>query len=460
MHSPRTQNETAHAALPPLSGRESSSGDAVVDADGEPPILIVEDDPDLRVLFRRHLHEHGFTCEAVGSAEEAYDWLARNQARLLLLDYGLPGLNGGKLVERLRQDGFDTPFVVVTGEGNEQIAVEMMKQGAEDYWIKTASLIEALPRLLERTLEQVARDQRLRRTESELRRSEEQLRRTHAILQERVRQQTRELANANADLRAKIEQRQRADEELRRREAELARVARMSTMGEMLAELAHELNQPLGAISSYAQACKRLMRGDLESVRGDLAESVSQVVIQADRAAEIIRGLRRLMRDANPSTDRVSVNELVREAARLLEVEAATAGVQMCFELSEPAAMVEVDRIQIEQVLVNLIRNAIEALGEVDHARRRVMVRVDRQPGSTVQFSVEDNGPGLTTEQLQRVFDRFYSTKPSGMGMGLSISRSIVENHGGWLWAECRPRGGTGFYFNLKEMREERQRDQ
>jgi C4-dicarboxylate-specific signal transduction histidine kinase len=270
-----------------------------------------------------------------------------------------------------------------------------------------------------------------------------------------VKQRTEQLARANARLRAEMERRRQAEAELRRHESELAHVARVSMMGEMLAELAHEISQPLGAISSYAQASRRLLSGDLEEARESLIESVSQVTGQAERAAGIIRHLRRLLRKSSPASEWTDVNRLIRSAAEIVDSEASTAGVQMCLELSEPAPTVKVDRIQIEQVLINLLRNAVDALRDQPGPRRRITLRAEQLAHAMVQISVDDNGPGLTDEELEKIFDRFFSTKESGMGMGLPISRSIVENHGGQLWAERRPDGGTALYFTLPQMRQE-----
>jgi len=453
-------------------------------------------------LLASQLERSGFRHHGVGSGHEALHWLAENDPRLVLLDYSLPDMSASELVDQWRLQGIDVPFIVVTGNGSEAVAVEMMKRGARDYLIKSPSLPELLPKVLEHTLAELEHERQLRTTEAELRRRETQLRKTHAELEQRVKQRTAELTRLNVRLKTEIEERRRAEEQVRLREAELASVARLSTVGEMMAELAHELSQPLSAIASYAQACERLIKADdavrraghcascqtEEAVghRDDLVESVQQITAQADRAAEVIRGVRRLLRNADVHSDHVSVNELIRGVATMLEVETQSAEVEICLELNEPPPMVGVDRVQVEQVLINLIRNAIDALSpdrpspdrpsaealppdaeteatrpaanlaKADNvSRRRVTIRAEATSDGYALVQVADTGPGVPDSELERIFDRFYSTKRSGMGLGLPISRSIVENHGGRLWAERVPKGGTAFHLTLPTINKE-----
>jgi two-component system sensor histidine kinase DctS len=227
-------------------------------------------------------------------------------------------------------------------------------------------------------------------------------------------------------------------------------VARLSTVGEMVAELAHELNQPLSAISSYAQACKRLLQGDGADQAEETSAALNQVSEQADRAAEIVRRLRRFVSKAQPAETALDLNAVIRDVAELMSIDARTAEAQTVLELTEPLPAIVADRIQIEQVLVNLMRNGFEALRESEHEPRRLSVRtaVDDREGKVV-VDVADNGIGIGPGAADRVFDRFFTTKADGMGMGLSISRSIIEKHGGRLWTTPAQGRGAVFHFTL-----------
>ena len=233
---------------------------------------------------------------------------------------------------------------------------------------------------------------------------------------------------------------------MQQHQAELAHVARLSTVGEMVAELAHELNQPLSAISSYAQACKRLLQGDGADQAEETSAALNQVSEQADRAAEIVRRLRRFVTKAKPAETALDLNAVIRDVAELMSIDARTANAETVLELTEPLPAIVADRIQIEQVLVNLMRNGFEALRESEHEPRRLSVRttLDDRAGKVV-VDVADNGIGIRSDAADRVFDRFFTTKADGMGMGLSISRSIIEKHGGRLWAAPRRAAAPSF---------------
>ena len=370
----------------------------------------------------------------------------------MLLDYSLPDMDGEQLLERMESLGRRVPFVVATGHGSESVAVEMMKRGACDYLVKGATFMKLLPAVVDQALERVRQAERLAE-------AEEQLRRAHDELEQRVRQRTAELAEANRRLRVEMEERRRAEEQVQQHQAELAHVARLSTVGEMVAELAHELNQPLSAISSYAQACKRLLHGDGADQAEELSAALNQVSEQTDRAAEIVRRLRRFVAKAKPAETALDLNAVIRDVAELMSIDARTAKAEVALELTEPLPPVVGDRIQLEQVLVNLMRNGFEALRESEYEPRRLTVRttVDGRQGSVV-VDVEDNGVGIRPEAADRVFDRFFTTKPDGMGMGLSISRSIIENHGGRLWVAPASERGAAFRFILPIDNGERNR--
>jgi C4-dicarboxylate-specific signal transduction histidine kinase len=412
-------------------------------------ILVVEDDEMLLELIERRLGEHGHQTAGVTSGNDALRWLEHNHTRLVLMDYILPDLLGGELLDQMRARGIYIPFIVATAHGNEVVAVDMMKRGARDYLIKGSSFLKLLPAVIDQTLARLRQEERLDDAERELRRSEERLRQAHNELEQRVRQRTAELAEANVKLREEMEDRRRAEEQVLQHQAELAHVARLSTMGEMVAELAHELNQPLTAIASYAEVCHRLLQSPGPGKTEQMREVIQQVSEQADRAGGIIRRLRQFVTKSKPAQTVLDINQIVRDITKLVDFEARAARVEMRFELTEPIPPLAADRIQIEQVLVNLLRNAFEAMRDSHADPREIVIQTSAGDGEWIIVSVRDAGSGLPDGNLEQMFQRYFTTKSSGMGMGLSISRSIIESHGGRLWATRNDGAGLTFHFML-----------
>lgn len=251
-----------------------------------------------------------------------------------------------------------------------------------------------------------------------------------------------------------ITDRKLAEEEARLHQAELAHVARLSTMGEMASGLAHELNQPLAAIVNYARGSAIRIQQRGSEHQHDLVDAMNQIATLATRAGEIIRSLRHFVRKREPKTEIVDVNGIVREVASFTQGEAQSHSVTLQVELEGQLPSMEADSIQIEQVILNLVRNAIESMPDSDVGRRQVTIRTAASDSEHILVSVEDTGKGLQEEFAEQIFDPFFTTKPGGMGMGLSISRSIIESHGGRLWAGPAPGGGTLFQFTLPTLPE------
>lgn len=245
-----------------------------------------------------------------------------------------------------------------------------------------------------------------------------------------------------------ITERRRAEQELRRHQAELAHVARLNTMGEMAAGLAHELNQPLSAIVNYSQGCIRRLRAGKAGAE-ELLPAMEQVHAQAERAGEIIRRVRNFARKSEPCRAAMDVNAMIHEVAELAEPDMRRHQARLRLELAKRTPPVLADMIQIEQVLLNLILNGLEAMEAVRADDRELVIRTEPANPDTVKVTVRDSGPGLSTRVERRVFDPFFTTKPKGMGMGLSLSRSIVEAHGGRLWVLPEARRGAAFQFTL-----------
>ena len=233
----------------------------------------------------------------------------------------------------------------------------------------------------------------------------------------------------------------------RERQAELTHVQRLSTLGELAAGLAHEINQPLAAIVNYARGSARRLRDDPSSVAAVLP-AIDSIASEGLRAGEVIRRLRHLIRKEAPRQEWVDVNALVDEAVRIVEPDARQRAVRVEVYLVPALPPLLGDGIQIEQVVLNLLRNAIEAMA-AGGERRVLQVTTRQTERGGVELAVRDTGPGLPPGLAETIFEPFISTKPGGLGMGLSISRTIVEAHHGRLWASANPDGGMTFRFEL-----------
>ncbi len=245
-----------------------------------------------------------------------------------------------------------------------------------------------------------------------------------------------------------ITEQKRAQQRAEQRQAELLHVSRLSTLGEMASGFAHELNQPLSAIMSYASASLRSVQtGQFDVNR--LTANLGHVVAQSGRAGEIIRRVRAFAQRRPLRLGPLDLNGTVREAIELLGSDARHKGIELTLDLSTDLPSVLGDSIQIEQVLLNLMRNAIEAMEAVEPQRRRLILRTFAQSRSAVAVAVSDTGPGMSEEMMAKVFDAFFTTKESGLGIGLSISRSIIESHRGQFWVASGPDGGCTFTFTL-----------
>jgi len=242
--------------------------------------------------------------------------------------------------------------------------------------------------------------------------------------------------------------RRKTEARARQHQAELAHVSRVSLAGEMAGALAHELSQPLTAIAAYARGCLRLLAGRA-SEPATIYEGISEVVQQAERAGDVLGRLREFVRGGAWRRAFVEVGPLIDAAVSLARIEAIQNEVEIEARIDPDLPPVLADHIQIEQVLLNLLRNAIDAIAAADSPERLIVVEAHCKGGRTVQISVADSGPGVIPEVANRLFEPFMTTKPEGMGMGLSISRSIVESHGGRLQMLQRVDSGATFVFDL-----------
>ena len=630
--------------------------------DGKPEanqlVLVVENDQQLAASICELLERQGYRTKVVSTGGDVQEAIAAERPGLMLLDYNLADMKADHLVRRLAEDGHDVPFLVCTGQGSEQIAVEMMKCGAQDYLVKNEWFLELLPSAVARVLAEVEAEGRLAQAQKALRDSEERFRtvveasgaatwsvdlrhgevyyderlkelievpqnspglshasaisrmhpddRTaairqlqghfergeplrmemrferggqymwllvtseaqrdsngqvigmigsalditerkqtaaalaaseqryrnlvesspdgiyvnqmgrfvyvnpafvellgakgpeellgtsvfdridpghHATVLERIRKQLDSNRAAGPLLEERfirfdgraidvevaampcvydeqpatqvivrdISDRKRSQAEAREHQAQLAHVMRVHTMGRMVSELAHEINQPLYAIANYASACREVLAdtpAQPPALPPEMSHWVEQIAEQANRAGEIIRQVSEFVRKERPRRAAINLNDVLRDIVRLLELDARGHETQIQLALYPTPVMVTMDRVQIEQVVVNLVVNAIEAMDQIDVGQRLVTIIVGIDEGRAT-VSVRDRGCGMQTDSASRLFEPFFTTKAKGLGLGLAISQSIVESHEGRLWAEPNAEQGMTFFFTL-----------
>jgi PAS domain S-box-containing protein len=244
-----------------------------------------------------------------------------------------------------------------------------------------------------------------------------------------------------------ITERKRAEEALRDMQMQLAHANRVATMGQLSASITHEVNQPITAAITYALAARRWLGAEPPNLR-EVDDALTIIVREGKRAGEVVARIRALIKKVPARKDDVAINDAILEIIALTRTEAANNSVSVRTQLAEGLPRVQGDRVQLQQVLLNLIINAIEAMRDVGEEERELLISTRNEPDG-VSVEVRDSGPGFAPETLDRVFEAFYTTKPGGLGMGLSICRSIIEAHGGRLWASANLPRGASFQFAL-----------
>ncbi len=253
------------------------------------------------------------------------------------------------------------------------------------------------------------------------------------------------LKQSRDELELRVEERTEA---LQKAQTELAHVTRVMTLGELTASIAHEVNQPLAAIVTNGNATLRWLGGAMPNL-SEARQAVERIIKDSYRASEVISRIRTLVKKAPPRNDRVDLNEVIIEVFALAQSEARRNRVHLKRQLKTDLPLVRGDRVQLQQVILNLIVNGLEAMGKNKDGARELIVSSDRDNEDKVIIAVSDSGEGLDAANLEHVFDAFFTTKPDGMGMGLAISRTIIEAHGGRLWATSNSPQGAVFQFTL-----------
>jgi len=260
------------------------------------------------------------------------------------------------------------------------------------------------------------------------------------------------LINRRLDMSEKllteVTERRRAEDALRKAQAELAHLTRVMTMGELAASIAHEVNQPLSAIVNNGSACVRWLAGESPNL-AEAREAAQDIIREGNRAGEVITRIRAFLRKTETEKVPIDINQTIRDVVILIRNEAEGKGVPLHMELAADLPAVLGDRVQLQQVILNLVMNGIEAMASVTDRPRELRIWSRQDESDRVLVAVQDSGVGIVGENLEEVFNAFYTTKSQGMGMGLAISRSIIEDHGGQLWAESNDGPGTTFQFTL-----------
>ncbi|MFK7818902.1 MAG: sensor histidine kinase [Planctomycetaceae bacterium] len=369
--------------------------------------LVVEDDAtDAQAIAR--LMPAGVNMTHVSTLEQAMEALDAGEFNLILLDLGLPDSSGIDTFKTLQNHVQETPIVVLTGMDSEQLGVNVIRAGAQDYLVKSYL------------------DQRALRALG------------FAVERDRIAKELQEERSRMAEL----------EQQLRQFDRQIAHMSRVTLMGEVVGEIAHEVGQPLQAMANTVAAIqKRSSSGTLDP--NDLNSHLEIVNSGLRHTEEILGRLRAFVKDSEPDSDRVDMNEIVMATLQLIDFETRKLKISVNPQLSEGSLTIEADQVQIQQVMVNLLRNAFDAIGDLEPERRLVWIRT-KVESSKVVVEVEDCGAGLALPP-EELFTPFRTTKEDGLGMGLAICSRIIQNHRGQISVSPGDRT-TLFRFDLPEQ--------
>jgi C4-dicarboxylate-specific signal transduction histidine kinase len=283
---------------------------------------------------------------------------------------------------------------------------------------------------------------------SEQNRAKESIRRARDELDARVKERTADLKMANQQLQAEVAEREAAENRLFEAQNEIARIARITTMGELVASIAHEVNQPLGSIVMSGDSCLRWLEAKPPNL-DEAHQAVEAIIRDGTRASNVLVRTRKLLRRGERLRESLDINEVIREVLSLSDGELRRNGISMRIEMQENLPPATIDRVLLQQVLLNLIMNAMDAMRTISDRTRVLSIRTEEHASGTITVFVQDSGTGIDPDNLSRIFETFFTTKREGIGMGLTISRSIIEAHGGRLWAVANDGPGSTFCFTL-----------
>ncbi|QDT50560.1 hybrid sensor histidine kinase/response regulator [Symmachiella dynata] len=365
-------------------------------------VLLVEDDDNHAFLIQSAFtdHKRQWQIEIAKTIEEARQNLNESPPELVIVDFVLPDGRGTELLPASRTS-MCVPYILMTSQGNEAVAVEAIKGGALDYVVKSEFSLAEMPRTAERVLR-----------EWEL-----------------------------------IVERQRAKDRENELFSLLAHADRKNAMGEMATALAHEVNQPLAAIANYAGTCLTVLPQNEERY-DELRDALLRIDQQVRRAGDIIRRLKCYVSKSVPETSLVGLNHLILEVANLVRVALKSHNVELELQLDDSLPQIRVDTVQIQQVIVNLVQNALESMVDMEPPERIVRV-ITTSNSDNVSVDISDCGRGIPHELSEKLFEPHFTTKSQGLGMGLTISRRIIEDHDGQLTCSANPKHGSTFRFSL-----------
>ncbi len=398
-------------------------------------ILVVEDTPASLALLTGLLSDAGYRVRPAPDGELAL-WSARGHApELILLDVRMPGIDGYSVCRQLKSEPElkDVPVIFLSACTDTDDKIKGFEAGGVDFISKPYQFEEVHARVMAHL--QIARLQQRLAWQNE-------------HLEELVEAKARELTEARLSLLSERQHRDLAERESRLRLSEIAHMNRNASATVYCAALVHELNQPLAAIMSNADAAELFLRMEPPAL-ADVADILADIRRDDLRASELILQMRDLLKKSETAAVQLNLNEVVRVTALLLAGEAKMRKMELVLELAGPALPVLADRIQLQQVMINLTLNGMDAMAELaPSGQRRIVIHTSLAPCEQVQVVVRDYGSGFQGN-LERVFESFFTTKPKGMGLGLSIAAAIVRDHGGQIWAENCAAGGAQVGFRL-----------
>jgi len=390
-------------------------------------ILAVDDDPIIAELVQTHLSSLGFHAEYAISGLETLQKTEETEYGLFIIDIQMPKMNGLELLEKLEIKNKVSEAILITGHESMETTKQALLLAPFGYLNKPLDL-NLLTGQADKAFELIS-----------LKMEKEQY---LDHLEEQVKTRTAQLEN-------KINEQKKADEEIRRNREELSHVNRVATMNELATSLAHEINQPLSAILSNAQAALRFLdaeKPDLEEIR----DALTDIVIDDKHAGLVINELRAFLKKDDSGWGRLDLLKNIDDVLVLTKSDIVIRNIVIKKELSKNVPFINGNRIQLQQAIINLIRNGCDAMADMDPSDTRILViRSFMENPDHVTVEISDCGCGLKKETLRFVFEPFFTTKPNGLGMGLTISKSIIEAHGGTLQARNNPDKGVTFSFTL-----------